>query len=258
MNFIDLSLTIEEVSSEPEPAKITHISHQEGARILGESTGLTESDFPDGMGINLERISLTSHTGTHLDAPYHYGPNCEGKPSKRIEEIPLSWCYGHGVLIDLSNTKSNNPVTLQEVKEYLENIQYTLKSGDIVLFNTGIDKLWGTKEYFTNFRGISLEATKFIVDHDVKVIGVDSFGFDPPFHKMLNSYNETKSKDNLWPAHVYGREKEYCQIERLTNLSAIPKFTDFIVSCFPIKLKGAGAGWSRVVAIIEDENSKEI
>ncbi|PHC82967.1 cyclase [Bacillus wiedmannii] len=252
MRFIDLSVTIEGIPSEPEPATIEYIDHREGAFILGKSVGLKDVDFPDGLAINLERISLTSHTGTHLDAPYHYGPMSEEKPSKTIEEIPLSWCYGNGVLIDLSKNNIDEPVSKEEVHQYLENINYTLQRNDIVLINTGADKLWGEKEYFTNFRGISLDATEWILEHGIKIIGVDSFGFDPPFYKMLQKYKETGLKQYLWPAHLYGRKKEYCQIERLTNLSSIPKSTGFMVSCFPIKIKNCGAGWSRVVAMIED------
>lgn len=252
MRFIDLSLTIEGVQSEPEPAQIDYISHREGAFILGKTHGLKDINFPDEMAINLERISLTSHTGTHLDAPYHYGPLSEGQPSKTIEEIPLSWCFGNGVLIDLSNNNFDEPVSKKEVQQYLERIKYTLRENDIVLINTGADKLWGQKEYFTDFRGISLEATEWILQHGIKVIGVDCFSFDPPFHKMLQKYKDTGLKQYLWPAHLYGRKKEYCQIERLTNLSFIPEPAGFTVSCFPIKLKNSGAGWSRVVAMIEN------
>lgn len=250
MRFIDLSLTIEEVTSEPEPARIEYIDHKEGANILGKPFELSDKDFPDGMGVNLERVQLTSHTGTHLDAPFHYGPIYEGAPSMTIEEVPLSWCYGNGVLIDLSETNSEVPVTVEEIKNHLKSLNYNICENDIVLINTGADKLWGTKEYFTHFRGISLEATEFLLEKKVKVIGVDSFGFDPPFHRMLLKYQETGLKEYLWPAHVLGRKKEYCQIERLTNLSAIPVPTGFTVSCFPIKIKNSGAGWSRVVAII--------
>lgn len=258
MQFIDLSLTIDEVISEPEPAKIDYIDHQAGAVILGKPVGLAKEDFPDGMGVNLERVQLTSHTGTHLDAPFHYGPICEGAPAKTIEEVPLSWCYGNGVLIDLSDSHSVQPVSVDEIKRYLSNINYKIQEGDIVLINTGADNLWGKAEYFTHFRGISLEATEFIVEHKVKIIGVDSFGFDPPFNRMLNDYRKSNSKEYLWPAHVYGRRKEYCQIERLTNLSSIPSPTGFKVCCFPIKLKHSGAGWSRVVAMVDNEKAEGV
>lgn len=251
MKFIDLSLTIENVDSEPEPAKIKEISHKKGAEILGEDLGLTAKDFPDGMAINLERIELTSHTGTHMDAPYHYGPLSENESSKTIEDIPLSWCFGDGVLIDLSNSNSEDPISKKEVIDYLNSINYKLAKEDIVLINTGASKLWGTHEYFTNFRGVSKEATEYILNQGIKIIGVDSFGFDPPFNKMLENYRKSGDSSYLWPAHTYGREKEYCQIERLTNLESLEEPLGFKVACFPIKIKNSGAGWTRVVGMYE-------
>lgn len=66
-----------------------------------------------------------------------------------------------------------------------------------------------------------------------------------------SNYQKTKDKNVLWPAHVFGRKKEYCQIERLANLRHLPKPFGFKVACFPIKIAKCGAGWSRVVAFIE-------
>jgi kynurenine formamidase len=55
----------------------------------------------------------------------------------------------------------------------------------------------------------------------------------------------------LWAAHFVGKEKEYCQIEKLANLEKIPQPFGFKVAVFPIKVEGASAGWARPVAIIE-------
>lgn len=73
-----------------------------------------------------------------------------------------------------------------------------------------------------------------------------------PFHVMLEEYNKKQQNDVLWPAHLYAREKEYCQIERLANLDKIPVNTGFTVAGFPIKVRNCGAGWSRAVAIVPD------
>jgi kynurenine formamidase len=243
-------LTIEPSASEPEPVEIEYISHEQGAEILGADKNLKKEDFPDGMALSHERIKITSHSGTHLDAPSHYGPVCEGTTAKTIEEVPLEWCYGDGLIID-AKSNDDGPVTKQEIINYLNTVGYKIKPGDIVLINTGADQLWGTNEYFTDFRGVTKEATDWIVKQGVKIIGIDSFGFDPPFHKMLDEFEQTNSTEVLWPAHVYGRQKEYCQIERLCNLDNIPTPFGFKLSCFPIKVKDCGAGWTRVVAILE-------
>lgn len=252
MKFYDLSLEISPNDSEPVPVEIDYISHQDGADILGKSIGIDHQSFPDQIGLTLEHVRLTSHTGTHIDAPLHYGPVSEGKPAKSISELPLAWFHSDGVKIDCLGDHSDGAVTKEEVILALQTMSYSLKALDIVLLNTGADRYWGRPEYFTHFRGVSREATQWLVEQGIKVIGIDSFGFDAPFHAMLDSYKKTKDSSVLWPAHIYGREKEYCQIERLANLHLLPRSFDFKVSCFPIKIAGCGAGWSRVVALLEE------
>ena len=65
-------------------------------------------------------------------------------------------------------------------------------------------------------------------------------------------FQETGDRSVLWPAHFAGRRREYCQIERLSNLDALPAPFGFTLSCFPVKIVGAGAGWARAVAMVED------
>lgn len=251
MKLIDLSVTLEPVSSEPIPVDIHYISHEQGADILGKPAGIDRKAFPDSKGISLEHIKLTSHSGTHVDAPAHYGPICEGKPARTIEQMPLHWFFSDGVMIDCSDGAVDRTVSQAELQQKLADIEYVLKPYDIVLLQTGADKHWGQPEYFTDFRGVSREATEWLVKQGIRVIGIDSFGFDPPFHRMLSDYHKWKCSDVLWPAHIYGREREYCQIERLVNLCHLPVNYGFKITCFPIKIRGCGAGWSRVVAIVD-------
>lgn len=252
MRIVDLSVPVEPSVGEPVPVEIDFVSHADGADILGKPAGLDRTAFPDGMAISLEHVRLTSHSGTHVDAPAHYGPVVEGKPGRTIDEMPLDWFIGPGVLLDLDNG-TTEVITLPEVQSHLDAIGHQLSPGEIVLINTGADQRWNTPEYFTAFRGVDRDATKFLVESGIKVIGIDSFGFDAPFHQMLDNY-QTKGAAALWPAHLYGREREYCQIERMTNLTAIGRPTGFTVICLPVKVAGAGAGWVRAVALIDEEN----
>jgi kynurenine formamidase len=251
LQFIDLSLTLEPTIGEPIPVEIEYIDHAKGADILGFPIGIGREEFPESMGLSLEHVKLTTHSGTHIDAPAHYGPICEGQPSKTIENLSLDWFFRPGVLIDCRGGDSEQAISSDELKEQLSIIGYEIQPFDIVLLQTDSDKNWNHVEYFTSFRGVSLEATQWLVSQGVKVIGVDSFGFDPPFQKMLNDYQKNSDPNFLWPSHFYGRKKEYCQIERLANLDKIPYPKHFMVSCFPIKVKNSGAGWTRVIALCQ-------
>lgn len=152
------------------------------------------------------------------------------------------------------NQRSKGPceeISVEDVKKELERIEYCLQENDIVLIRTDTDKKWGKPNYFYEAPGMSREATKFLVESGVKIIGIDCYSLDKPFMAMVKQYYRTNDKKCLWPAHFYGREKEYCHIERLTNLDKIPMNYGFKFCCFPIKLKEMGAAWVRAVAIIE-------
>lgn len=253
VRYIDLSIPLEPSLSEPESVDFEFIDHRKGAQILTKNSGVSPDSFPEGLGVNFERIKMTSHSGTHVDAPLHYGPYCQGERSRSIDEMPLEWFYGEALVLDCKENISSSHVTLDEVQKALHNQCLEIAEKDIVFLHTGADSLWGTPEYFTHFRGISVSVCEWLISLGVLVIGVDTFGFDLPFHKMLDEFQKTQDPSVLWPCHMLGRNNEYCQIERLSNLAALPKNKKFRVSCFPIKLTKCGAAPARVVAMIDED-----
>jgi len=267
VKIIDLSLPIDASIPEPHPVTIKKWEHRGGGDrfgwrrakslgikgILKHLTGrerINHESFRDGMFLSLEWVTATGHTGTHIDAPYHFGPLSEGKEAIKVEDIPLEWCFGNGVVLDVSHKKPAEFITKADIDKALAEIKYEIKPGDIVLLRTGVDKLWGKKEYFFAFPGLGREATGYILEQGVKVIGIDTFSLDRPLKAMINDYLKTKDNGYLWPAHFYGRDKEYCHLERLANLDKIPPY-GFKIACFPIKVKDVGATWVRAVAFIE-------
>lgn len=271
--IIDLSLPIEPTSQEFIPPKIKFINHKKGANLLSLAGMISEKfslktffnfllyflgirkvdykDFPDKAGLAWEKIKMETHIGTHLDAPWHFGPYCEGKPSKTIDQIPLEWCYGDGVVLDLRNKQARETIEINDLEEACKKINYTIKENDIVLIMTGADKFSNERRYLFEYAGMSREAVLWLLDKGVKVIGTDTWGFDKPIKEMIKDYLKTKDKQHLWPAHFVGKEREYCHIEKLVNLDKLPSPFGFKIACFPVNIKGASAGWTRVVAIIE-------
>ena len=248
--MVDLSDTIKNGTAEPLPHEIEYHSHEDGAAQAADMFGLKPSDFPDGKAWTVETLKLSTHSGTHVDAPYHFGVESEGKPAKTIDEIPLEWCYGYGVVLDFSHRKAGDLITVEDIKAALTKIPYQLKPGDIVLIRTDVWKKFGEPGYQDLHPGMSEEATLWLVEQGIKMMGIDAWGWDRPFNVMAHEFKKGV-KDKLWAAHFAGKQKEYCHIEKLTNLDKLPPF-GFKVACFPVKIQGASAGWSRVVAIFEE------
>ncbi|MCF3144593.1 cyclase family protein [Streptomyces platensis] len=245
--FIDLSVATQDTASEATPVTVEVLGHEAAATVLG----LTPEDFPDGMAISNETVTLTTHTGTHMDAPLHYGPLSGGRPAKSIDRVPLEWCFGPGVRLDLRHVPAGEGITADEVRRALDAARHPLRPGDLVLLWTGADALWGSARYLTDYAGLTGEATRYLVERGVRVIGIDAWGLDRPMRSMIEDYRRTGDRGHLWPAHLYGRTREYLQLEKLAHLGDLPAATGFTVACFPVAVAGAGAGWTRVVAVLD-------
>ena len=252
--FIDLSVSHQNGATEPFPPKIKHSDHVIGASRLGKMAGLAASDFPDSMALATDFISGSAHSGTHVDAPFHYGPLCEGKPAKSIDQIPLEWCFGPGVLLDMRHLAPGTEITVQELQKALAKINYTLKPGDIVLLHTGCDKYWGTDTatYLAKQSGLGVAGLDWLLDQGIRCIGIDAWTLDRPVNTMVESYRRSGDKRELWASHMHGRKREYLQIEKLAHLEELPKPYGFLVTALPVKFAGCTAGWCRAAAIFEE------
>lgn len=256
--FVDLSIALETgLPSDPPMMipRVDYIDHAMGtASMLDFFPGLKADQLPGGVGWAVEFLTLSTHSGTHLDAPYHYHPTMDrGRPAATIDEIPLAWCLSDGVLLDFRHKADGERITVSDIKKELERIRYEIKPLDIVLVQTGADEAWGTPEYLVKGAGMDRESTLFLTERGVRVVGIDAWSWDRPLPFLAAEFKETGDPRVVWEAHFAGIETGYCHMEKLANLSAIGRPHGFTVSCFPIKVKRASAGWTRPVAIVEED-----
>jgi len=255
--IIDLSIAIEPgLPSDPEIMipEVSYIDHETGAAQMEEFfPGLKKEQLPKGLGWSLEIVKLTTHSGTHLDAPYHYHPTMDGGArALTIDEVPLEWCFSNGVLLDFGRKQDGERITAEDVEKELARIGYTLKPLDIVLVRTGADAFWGKPEYLVKGAGMTRESTLYLCERGVRVVGIDAWSWDRPLPFLAREFQETGDPSVIWEAHFAGIEHGYCHMEKLANLDGLPRPHGFHVACFPTKIKGASAGWIRPVAIFED------
>lgn len=208
-------------------------SHAEFAAITGT----------DKFGIdhcNTGIIVMGDHVGTHIDSWWHANPKA---PS--AEAIPLDYCYGDGVVLDLTHKGTGDEITVPDLQEALAKINYTIKPLDIVLIRTDASKKCLTKAYLTDYPGMTREGTLWLIDQGVKLMGIDAIGFDPPAEYMFK-------RQKYWEAHRVMREREYYHIENLVHLDSLPKPYGFTVSALPAYFRGATAAPIRAIAILEE------
>jgi len=181
-------------------------------------------------GYNLELLFLSSHTGTHLDAPYHFL-----EKGAKIHEISLKKLVSNAVLIK-SRKKSNESVTKTDIQKF-EKKHGKIASFSSVIFYTGWQRNLQKKYYFTKNPGLSVSAAKYLASKKVSLVGIDSPSID-------------LGTDSKFSVHQIFAKKGMLIVENLANLEKI-KSSKFHLVVLPLKLKNATGSPVRAIAFVE-------
>jgi len=253
LRIVDLSAPIEPSPPEtPEPLRteISFAGHHEGAQAVQALFGVPPSLLRDEEGWATEEFTrLGTHNSTHVDAPWHYNSRIAGHPALTIDQLPLEWFFAPGVVLDMTAKADGEAVTSAEIERELDRVGHRLAERDIVLVRTGRDAHYGEPDYIARGPGVTAEATRWLYDRGVRVMGIDAWGWDPPLHLQAQQAVARGEPGIFWAAHQC--DLQYCQIERLVNLNALPA-RGFRVACFPLRIPGASAGPTRAVAVVAD------
>ena len=254
--YIDLSVPLETgIASDPPQMlpKIDYVDHAASVDLLcAYFPGLTQEELPGGEGWAVEKLELSSHNGTHVDAPYHYHSTMDGgQRAITIDEVPLEWCFGRGVRLDFRALPDGHVVSAAEIEAELARIGHQLAPLDIVVVNTAAGGQYGREDYLLKGCGMGREATNYLTARGVRMVGTDAWSWDAPFAYTAQTYAREGDASIIWEGHRAGMERGYCQIEKMANLDLLPN-SGFMVSAFPFKIKGGSAGFTRAVAILED------
>jgi len=251
--IVDLSAPIGQSPAElPDVLRtdIVYADHAEGARQIEALTGVTPDLLRDGEGWTVETFTnFGTHSSTHVDAPWHYNSTVGGARAQAIDELPLDWFLRPGVVLDMSRKADGDAVTSSEIAAELDRIGHDLRPLDIVLVRTDRDLEYDDPGYMALGPGVTAEATHWLYDRGVRVMGIDAWGWDRPLWMQAEEAKASGERGVFWAAHQ--ADLAYAQIERLFNLRELPP-TGFTVSCFPLKVVGGSAGPTRAVAILGD------
>lgn len=251
--IVDLSKEIAYNKQDPffMRVKVKHHAHANGrwlVRALGLPFRLFPKEFTGWADDTITHMGV--HSTTHIDAPWHYGPtDGNGNKLPAIHEMPLELCFGPGVIFDMRHKEEGSYITVADMEESLRHTGAVLQNGTIALIYTGMDRFQGTREYWRRGTGMSGPATEWLIDRGVKVMGIDQWGWDTPFHSEIAKSRASKNGSQFWQGHLVGRRKPYWQMEQLRGLDQLPSH-GFDVAVFPLRLKNASAAPARVVGFV--------
>ena len=139
--IVDLSIALEnDVVADPPfmRPRIEYRTHERTAvEIAAAFPGLKPEQLPEGMGWAMENVAISTHNGTHVDAPWHYHPTMDGGARAiTIDECPLDWFVRPGVKLDFRHLPDGHLVTPDEIDAELARIGHRLAPYDIVVANT--------------------------------------------------------------------------------------------------------------------------
>ena len=184
-------------------------------------------------GFTAERVSLNSHTATHLDAPYHFFP--EGKT---IDEIPVERFQGEAVLVDLRGIISGKEgITSKHLSRYSD----LIKKDSIVLINTGwFEKRSYSPEYYHDWPYLTGEAAEWLVKRGIKGVGIDGLSMGGWYEGTGRPCHEVLLSNEIWI------------LEELYFPERLMEEKTCYLTAFPMKLKGFSGAPARAVAAIWD------
>jgi kynurenine formamidase len=228
--------------------EIQYDDHAAGAAAIENLFGVGPELLRDREGWATETfLRFGTHNSTHLDAPWHYNSTTGGRRSRTIDELPLEWFLAPGLLLDATDRADGEVLSAADVEARLPRAP---AEREIVLVRTGRDAFYDEPDYMVRGPGVSAEATRWLYERGVRVMGIDAWGWDAPLWMQAQEAKEAAEPGIFWAAHQV--DLDYSQIERLVNLGALPA-EGFQVACFPLRIEDASAAPARVVAIMPDE-----
>lgn len=207
--------------------------------------------FPKGDGIRVHALRLGTHTGTHIDAPFHFYKN-----GMKIDEVPLEWLIGRPVIIDISALVRRTDrfrVEWEHLAEYEEEFRRAGEGDGILLIRTGWDTWFSwTSDTYLHHPYFTGDVAAKLIEHGIRIFGVDTLNPERTCLEPLWGEDPERYGDNPWAMHEAMLGSGGLIVENLANLQEIMEETpgkEWIIHFVPLKLGGLDGSPIRAYAI---------
>lgn len=195
----------------------------------------------EGKVANVEILKMSVHTGTHLDAPYHFFSELA-----RVDDLPADAVMGPAIVVDMSQKIGGVPIEAADLKQWEAAVDEEIQADDIVLLRTGHSQNWrlgkeASAYWEKGWPYLTRSAAEYLAAKPIRAVGVESF--DPDW---VDPYNLASAE---FPTHRAFLPKGILILENLTNLDKIPGRRCYVIA-LPLKLKGCSGSPVRVVAVV--------
>lgn len=181
----------------------------------------------ENVGRNTHSFIVGSHSGTHMDAPYHFIDN-----GKTIENIDVRLMWGRVTVVDFRYKKQGDVVTLNDVMK--------IDVKERLLFAFGWYHNWNTEDYYNKFPYFEVEAVEYLLSNGMKVMALDTPSPDNGAAIKNNEINDS-------PNHKLLLQNEAVIIEYLTNTDVLVGGKEYEMVAAPLRFKGADGSPARVL-----------
>jgi kynurenine formamidase len=226
---------------------------KEGRDRLMGVYGAPAEHLPDGEGYAEEMLnSMSSHCGTHVDAPLHSGRLVEGKPARTMSDIDLDELFRPGMVLDVRPwVEQNSAITIDALDRAIAATGDPVTPGSALLLRTGQEVYTNEQPEFYEYPGMTGDGTRYLTSMGATILGTDALAWDRPTPVMVEAYRRSRDPAEIWDGHFAIRDQEALIVQKLVNLGSLP-LSGFSVGFFPIKLVNTSAAPCRAVAFIDD------
>lgn len=175
-------------------------------------------------GCHVERISFGSHTGTHMDVPYHIFPK-----GRKVDDFSLNHFIRPGIVVDISAAcQAGGPILVESLAGCQD-----IAPGRVICLRTGWDRFYGQSRYWQN-PYLTVEAAMLLAGLQISIVGIDAPGFDKPGSIAV---------------HEIFLSRDILLVENLAHLEQLTVGQEYLFSLLPLALPGGDGSPIRAAAV---------